>query len=122
MVEGESGESYEVPLVPTWGMVLEYLIKSCTGHPTTPKGGSKEYRNGPWYKPIYGRAQGDRMGERRAYGHGSYAGKKMRFTTIEQKWSHFKKWFDNALKNTQIANPARNVHIEKARGLGLRSG
>ena len=64
MVEGESGESYEVPLVPTWGMVLEYLIKSCTGHPTTPKGGSKEYRNGPWYKPIYGRAQGDRMGER----------------------------------------------------------
>ena len=87
-------------------MVLEYLIKSCTGHPTTPKGGSKEYRNGPWYKPIYGRAQGDRMGKRRAYGHGSYAGKKMRFTTIEQKWSHFKKWYDNALKNTQIANPA----------------
>ena len=70
MVEGESGESYEVPLVPTWGMVLEYLIKSCTGHPTTPKGGSKEYRNGPWYKPIYGRAQGDRMGERRAYERG----------------------------------------------------
>jgi len=94
VVEGESGESYEVPLVPTWGMVLEYLIKSCTGHPTTPKGGSKEYRNGPWYKPI----------------------------TIEQKWSHFKKWFDNALKNTQIANPARNAHIEKARGLGRRLG
>ena len=58
MVEGECGESYQVPLVPTWGMALEYLIKSCTGHPTTPKGGSKEYRNGPWYKPIYGRAQG----------------------------------------------------------------
>ena len=46
----------------------------------------------------------------------------MRFTTIEQKWSHFKKWFDNALKNTQIANPARNAHIEKARGLGRRLG
>ena len=46
------------------------------------------------------------MGEQRAYGHGSYADKKMRFTTIEQKWSHFKKWYDNALKNTQIANPA----------------
>ena len=46
----------------------------------------------------------------------------MRFTTIEQKWSHFKKWFDDALKNTQITNPARNVHIEKARGLGWRLG
>ena len=34
--------------------------------------------NGPWYKPIYGRAQGDRMGEQRAYGHGSYADKKIR--------------------------------------------
>ena len=122
MVEGECGESYQVPLVPTWGMALEYLIKSCTGHPTTPKGGSKEYRNGPWYKPIHGRAQGDRMGERKAYGHGPYAAKKMRFTTIEQKWSHMKKWFDNALKNTQIANPARNAHIEKARGLGRRLG
>ena len=122
VVEVESGESYMVPRVPTWAMVLEYMIKSCTGHPTTPKGGTKEYRSGPWYKHVFGKVQGERMGKKKVYGHGAYADKKMRFTTIEQKWSHLKKWYDNALKNTQIANPARNTHIEKARGLGLRLG
>ena len=109
-----------LPAVPTWGMVLEYLIKSSTGHPTTPKGGTKEYRNGPWYKKVYGKTQGDRFGKQQLYGHGAYAGKKMRFTTIEQKWSALKKWYDEKLKDSLTSpNPARNARIEKVRSTHL---
>ena len=36
-VEGEDGVVRKVPMVPSWGIELEYLIKSSTGHPTTPK-------------------------------------------------------------------------------------
>ena len=83
-VEGEDGVVRKVPMVPSWGMVLEYLIKSSTGHPSTPKGGTPEYRNGPQYKLVYGVPQGERMGEKKRYGYGGYAEKKMRFVTIEQ--------------------------------------
>ena len=41
-VEGEDGVVRKVPMVPSWGMVLEYLIKSSTQvtrHPTTPTQG-----------------------------------------------------------------------------------
>jgi hypothetical protein len=56
VVEGESGEQCRLePHVPTWGMVLEFVVKASTGHPSTPKGGSPEYRNGPWYKTICGK-------------------------------------------------------------------
>ena len=81
-VEGEDGVVRKVPMVPSWGMVLEYLIKSSTGHPSTPKGGTPEYRNGPQYKLVYGVPQGERMGEKKRYGYGGYAEKKMRFVTI----------------------------------------
>ena len=44
VVEGESGEQCRLePQVPTWGMVLEFVVKASTGHPSTPKGGSPEY-------------------------------------------------------------------------------
>ena len=73
---------------------MEYVVKSATGHPSTPKGGTPEYRNGPWYKAPHGKKQGDSMGAKKAYGYGSYATKKMRYITIEQKWSHLKRWYD----------------------------
>ena len=113
-VEREDGEALEVPLVTSWGSVLEYAVKSATGHPSTPKGGTPEYRNGPWYKTVYGKRQGDRMGAEKAYGHGPYADRKTRFTTIEQNLSAIRKYYDEQLKDTTIANPARNARIEKA--------
>ena len=66
---------------------MEYVVKSGTGHPSAPKGGTPEYRNGPWYKARRGRKQGDVLGKKKRYGRGPYADKKMRFTTLEQKWS-----------------------------------
>jgi len=61
VVEGESGElSGLAPSVPTWGMVMEYVVKSATGHPSAPKGGTPEYRNGPWYKARRGRKEARR--------------------------------------------------------------
>ena len=66
---------------------MEYVVKSATGHPSAPKGGTPEYRNGPWYKARRGRKQGDVLGKKKRYGRGPYADKKMRFTTLEQKWS-----------------------------------
>ena len=114
VVEGESGElSGLAPFVPTWGMVMEYVVKSGTGHPSAPKGGTPEYRNGPWYKAIFGRKQGDLLGKKKRYGCGPYADKKMRFTTLEQKWSALKKWYDEALKDSRLANPARNARLNK---------
>ena len=101
-VEGEDGVVRKVPMVPSWGMVLEYRIKASTGHPTTPKGGTREYRNGPQYKLVYGVPQGERMGE-----------KKMRFVTIEQTWTAIKMWYDVELQDCAIANPARNMRLKK---------
>ena len=112
-VEGEDGVVRKVPMVPSWGMVLEYLIKSSTGHPSTPKGGTPEYRNGPQYKLVYGVPQGERMGEKKRYGYGSYAEKKMRFVTIEQTWTAIKMWYDVELQDCAIANPARNMRLKK---------
>ena len=59
---------------------------------STPKGGTREYRNGPWYKTVFGKKQGDRLGEKKKYGHGPYADKKSRFTTIEQNVSAIRKF------------------------------
>ena len=56
-----------------------YSVKAAIGHPSTPKGGTVEYRNRPWYKTLYGKQQGDRMGEEKAYGHGPYADRKTNF-------------------------------------------
>ena len=115
VVEDEHGTAAEVPRVPTWHMVMEYAVKASTGHSSTPKGGTPEYRNGPWYKAVYGKKQGDRMGKKKKYGYGSYAEKKTRFITIEQNLSAIRKYYDNVLKDTCIANPVRNARLEKVR-------
>jgi len=53
------------------------------------------------------------MGPEKAFGHGPYADKKTRFTTIEQNLSAIRKFYDEVLKDSTIANPARNARIEK---------
>ena len=53
------------------------------------------------------------LGKKKKYGRGPYADKKMRYVTLEQKWSALKKWYDEALKDSRLANPARNARLEK---------
>eukprot|EP00966_Prymnesium_polylepis_P102816 2381899-Prymnesium_polylepis.1 len=60
-----------------------------------PKGGWPEYRNGEWYKQVLGQDQGDRMEENEGrYGYGAHKDTKYRYTTIEQKLSGVRKWYD----------------------------
>mgnify|MGYP006079100771 FL=1 len=66
-----------------------------------------------WYKMVYGKQQGDRMGKKKKFGHGQYADTMTRFVTIEQNVSAIRKFYDDALKDTHIANPARNARLEK---------
>ena len=63
MIECADGEVRAQPVVPTWGAVMEYAVKTAVGHPSTPKGGTLEYRNGPWYKTLRGKRQGDKEGK-----------------------------------------------------------
>lgn len=61
-----------------------------------PKGGWAEYRNGGWLKLAFGREQGTMMTEENSgkYGHGPHKDEKYRFTSIEQKISGIRKWYD----------------------------
>ena len=63
-----------------------------------PKGGFPEYRSGPWYKKTFGKEQGELMlaANEKAYGHGAHADEPCRFTTVEQKLSGCRRWFDKA--------------------------
>ena len=45
----------------------------------------------------------------KACGHGAFADEPCVYTTIEQKVSAVRKFYDEVLKDTNIANPARNV-------------
>ena len=64
--------------------------KSC------PKGGRAAYRNGPWYKKVSGKRQGDMMTSKteKKYGHGAFAGEPCRYITIEQKICAIAKFYD----------------------------
>ena len=67
-----------------------------------PKGGWAEYSNGEWFKQAFGRNQGDLMTDENVgtYGHGSHKDEKYRFTTIEQKLSGIRKWYDKVRCDT----------------------
>ena len=104
------------PLVPKPVMIMDWILRMVNGDKEVcPKGLRPEYRNGPWYKAVQGKLQGDRMTEEKAKacGHGSHADKPCVYTTIEQKLSAVAKWYDNVLQDTNIANPFRNKKIEK---------
>ena len=77
-----------------------------------PKGGRPEYRNGPWYQQVMGKKQGDRMKQSsaKACGWGSHAELATRYTTIEQKVSALRTWYDVALKDRKRKRSTVNVN------------
>ena len=61
--------------------------------------------SGPWYKKIQGVDQGDRMREENEgkYGHGAFKDEPYRFTTIEQKLSGVRMWYDKVRARPRAA-------------------
>ena len=83
------------------------------GDKKCPKGGWVDYRNGPWYKLVFGKKQGDLMSSQgqKAYGFGPFADEPCRFVSIEQKVSGIRMWYDRQLKHTSVANPCGNQRV-----------
>ena len=104
-----------LPKMPRPASIVEFAMKAAMGHPSTPKGGSPEYRNGPWYKLVHGRGQGDRMRsakKKQKFGSGPYADETYCFTTIEMYVSHIRRWYDEQLQDDwMVGNPARNKRL-----------
>jgi hypothetical protein len=95
---------------------MEYILKLAIGDSEAcPKGGRPEYRNGPQYERSLGKEQGAKMRDENkgACGWGVAKDEATRYTTIEQKVSNVRTWYDEALKNSSIANPARNPRIKR---------
>ena len=92
----------------------QWSPRVCGDKEACPKGGRPEYRNGPQYELVQGKQQGDRMTVKneKACGYGLFADERCVYTTIEQKVSALRVWYDEVLKDTSVANPARNVRIE----------
>ena len=105
----------DMHVVPSTASIIEYVLKMATGDPSVPKGGDPKYRSGEWYKTCFGKNQGECMTEENAkeYGHGAHADEPYRFITIERKLSALRQWYDEVLKETKIANPARNKRLSK---------
>jgi hypothetical protein len=61
----------------------------------------------------FGKEQGALMAAKgaKAYGYGAHADKPCRFTTIEQKVSGVRMWYDEKLKKLSLANPFRNQQL-----------
>ena len=94
------------PLQPSW---VSCNTANYKGDKKFPKGGCVDYRNGPWYKLVFGKKQGDLMSSQgqKAYGFGPFADEPCRFVSIEQKVSGIRMWYDRQLEHTSVANPCR---------------
>ena len=94
---------------------MEWAVKAARGDKSIPKGGRPDYRDGPQFKSVGGKRQGQRMRKAplQAFGRGAFSKTKYRFTTIEQYVSAVRKYYDEALRDTEIANPARNARLLK---------
>jgi hypothetical protein len=93
-------------------MLMEYILKmAISDGEVCPKGGRPEYRNGPQYQKSMGKAQGDTMRDdnKGACGWGAHKDKVPRYTSIEQKVSALRTWYDEVLKGTDRANFARDL-------------
>ena len=118
-VQAENGwhlcmvESDGMPVVPSVEVAISWVLQMAKGDKKCPKGGWVEYRNGAWYKMTLGKEQGTMMAAKGAkeFGYGPHADQPCRFTTIEQKVSGLRMWYDEQLKNLNIANPFRNVQL-----------
>jgi len=108
-------EENGMPRVPRAAAIMEWALKAAQGDKAIPKGGRPEYRDGPQFKSVGGKRQGQRMckAPQQAFGRGAFSKSKYRFTTIEQYVSTVRKFYDEALRDTEIANPARNARLLK---------
>ena len=75
-VKSQKGSKKKVPVprVPTATSLAEWAFAYSTGK--APKGGSPEYRSGPWYGLINGKTQAETLmpeGKRKEYGFGPFA-------------------------------------------------
>ena len=84
------------PLVPRAVVLMDFALKAARGDKSVPKGGRPEYRNGPWYKQMGGKKQGERMrkAKKNLFGQGPYSKSKYKFTTLEQYVSAVAKFYD----------------------------
>ena len=99
---------------------------ACGDKEACPKGGRPEYRNGPQYELVQGKPQGDRMHAKneKACGYGLYADEPCVYTTIEQKVSALRMWYDEVLKDTthERREPgAQRAHREHAQDHGMQA-
>ena len=103
----KSKKEVHVPRLPTATSLGEWAFAYSTGK--APKGGSPEYRAGPWYGLIYGKTQAEICmpeGKRKAYGYGPFAAEPPRFNTIDQTSSAMHQWLKRALNDDPtVANP-----------------
>eukprot|EP00966_Prymnesium_polylepis_P125622 2904401-Prymnesium_polylepis.1 len=95
--------------MPTVATAISWVLQMAKGDKKCPKGGWVDYRNGPWYKIALGKQQGTLI--EKAYGYGARADKPCRFTTIKQKVSGVRMWYDEQLKSVSVANPFRNKKL-----------
>ena len=106
-----SAEMPPMPRVPSPVAIMEWAVKQATGHESIKKGGDAEYMNGPWYKSRGGKRIGDiykRSAKKRSKASTKYA-----YVTIEQNISAVRKWYDWVLRDTKVANPARNYRLQR---------
>lgn len=130
LTEGVDGKP--TPKLPTVEQVIDWIFSYSSGG--APKGGSKEYRAGPWYAKMSGKTQAAQLmsGAAKAFGFGKYADKPPVFTTIEQHVSRLRRWIGDKLKGFPlVANPLLNRRVSEAlerlegqlwEGTGSRSG
>ena len=101
--------------LPSVDMIIDYMFAFATGD--AQKGGSKMYRNGPWYSKLNGKKQGDKLMAKaaKAFGYGAHADSPPVMSTIEQAVSKLRQWLQQELRFYEgVANPCHSERITLA--------
>jgi hypothetical protein len=116
----EGGE----PLVPRPAAIMEFALKASRGDKSVPKGGRPEYRNGPQYKSVLGKRQGDRMlqAQRNTFGQGPYSKTKYVFTTLEQYVSAVRKFYDEVRRAQVECTQVGEHEVAECKMHGMLAG
>ena len=113
LIETEDADGKRSVRTPSVEQTIAWMYAKSTGE--APKGGSKEYRSGPWYAPIRGVAQGEMLGAAKVFGFGPYANEPPQFISIEQAISKLRQWLAHKLQHYPgVPNPMHNVRIKQA--------